>query len=184
MPTEHTESHDCKRISDLIDHDDVRDVLGRFACEYKPSMSAKKFLSYFPFGLESHAFKGNAIGKSIGFGSKSSKVVYCGHGAVFSAMATVAAMLASGIEIEEVSQVTDNSARVLGNVPSSIWHFEGKIEASLTGENTQTSIEIVTVYPGQIMAWGAGARLIRRIEQRLEEAAVELAGCESLRCYR
>jgi hypothetical protein len=175
-----TSSTTWQLLPKVLEAEDVRAELLRFTVEHNPKMSAEEFLD--GLGLRMEAAVGRALGTKLGVRSFTEERVVFEYPPVVTVLALMGGMAAEGVRITSVAPTVEGDAlEVSGVVPSSIYHYEGTLSVDLASVDGHVEARAQVVFPGQLCAFGAGRRLIRRVVRTVAVAGDRLRTCESVR---
>jgi hypothetical protein len=90
------------------------------------------------------------------------------------AISTLAAMAAMGIATEEFSGKPKECVTLKGPIPSSPLFFEGVLTVDITAHGETSEVCGSIVIPGQVVDWGAGSRVLKRLQEHTESAMKSL----------
>jgi hypothetical protein len=168
-------------IARLIESEDIRSVLREFACAYKPGMTAEDFLQLVQPEVRLSAKVSRALGDELKLRSTSNQTFVFQQSPKITCMAFVCALLANGIPADGIEQSPNGDALLLsGPMPSSALYWSGRITIQITTCPTGSDVSMVAEFPGQLIAWGAGKRLFRKLRSQLDKAAIRLHHCPSM----
>jgi hypothetical protein len=171
-------------IGQLLESKDVRTALREFASAHKPAMTAEEFLECLRPQVRVVASLGPSLGKALGLRSATRRTFAYPQGPTMTCVALLCGLLSNGVDVETVEQSsTGDSLLVSGGVPSSALHFGGRIDIQISARGPESDVSMAVVFPGQLIAWGAGKRLLAKLRRELDSAVGRLRQCPSMSAY-
>ena len=170
-------------IGRLIESEDVRTVLREFASVYKPGMTSEEFLEC----VQPEVWIAASFSRSLqdsGICRTNRQTFASTHNPTMTCMAFVCALLANGIATDRFEQSSAGDALSLsGPMPSSPLYWNGRITIEITARPPGSEVSMIATFPGQLIAWGAGKRLFRKLRAQLDSAALRLRQCPSMSAH-
>src|SRR4029450_1851416 len=160
----------------LVHDPRLRETLATLPAPNRRGESAEEFLSSVPVIGQ----LGTAIAQKLGSQTGIANVTRASYTiplpATPACLSVCAALFGRGIAITEIFE---GDARpnyiVFGTAPSSSLHWEGTFEAAISQEHDGAETSLNVTYPGQLIAWGAGPRLLKHLKTDSLAVAVRIA---------
>jgi len=168
-------------IDRILESEDVRAILRDYAAMHRPGLTSEEFLQYLRPHIRLGASLGRHLGERLGFRAATQDTFVVPQAPTKACVAILCGLVAHGIRVEVIERSSPGgSLMVTGIIPSSPVHFTGQITIEVSPQQEGSVVAVAVVYPGQLIAWGAGKRLVARVREKIEGALRRLGECPSL----
>lgn len=168
-------------IKQLIQSPDIHQVLRDFSAIYKPGMSSEEFMQYLRPTVRISATLGQVLGKKLGLRSTDESISISSDRSDTASISVICSFLSNGISVELIEQTaTTDGVRIVGSIPSTPFHSGGIVTVNVLTAPLGTNLTWTTAFPGQIFAWGAGKRLVAKLQADRARVASRLRRCPSI----
>ena len=156
-------------------------ALLEFASLHDPAITAEEFLESMGPVVRIGGSLSQSLGKTLGLRNTTRDAFAYPRDPTITGVALLCTLLANGIKIEAIEHATTGDRLIVeGAVASSALHWGGRIRIEISACEPGSKVSMAVVFPGQLFAWGAGRRLLRRIRGELDGATDRVRQCPSL----
>ena len=163
-------------LQTLVNDPRLRETLANLSAPNRRGESAEEFLSCFPVVDQLGIAIAQKLGSQAGIANVTRASYTIPLPVTPACLSICAALFGRGIAITEIFEGEDRpNYIVFGTVPSSSLHWEGTFEADISQEHDGAETSLNVTYPGQLIAWGAGPRLLKHVKTDSLAVAVRIA---------